>query len=160
MVKTSRRTAQIHFRERVYPRPVIFIVELSLVAMVAIAYGAAISLPVGVVIFIVGCVLLVGLTWLTSPLLEVRSGASEQLLTVNHCSCPVTKFGQPKLLTETEVEAIRRGSAHTTAFNAIRGGSSVVLIPLKDPDDPHEAWILSSRHPEKFIEVLGGIDRG
>lgn len=152
------RTEEQLFRERVYPSTSTFVVGLMFVLMVAIAYGAAIDLVAGFVLWIVGTILFISVALISSPVLEIRKAPGGALLSFERAISPVTVFSNPIVMCESNMQALRHGSRFTTAFGGLRGKLPAVLLTVTDPDDPHEAWILATRQPERLLQVFASLD--
>lgn len=154
----EKHEERLLYRERIFPRPTTFALEIMFVAMVAIAYGAALDPSIGSLIFVIGGATLVGISWLRSPIVEIRQLGASSSIRAGGATAPSTAFAHPKILQPAEVQAIRRGTMQTTAFNGLRSNLPAVVIDVIDPEDPHQSWVLSTRKPEKIIEALGALD--
>lgn len=155
---SAGHTEQLLFKERVYPSAGAFSVGLMFVLMLAIAYGAAINLFSGLVLWIVGTILFIGLVVITSPVHEIRIEEGVPILSSERATSPIATFSQPILMDASDVHALRHGSRYKTAFGGLRGKLPAVLLTMTDPDDPHEAWILATRQPERLLRVLASLD--
>lgn len=141
-----------HYRERLWPRPVMWLMPLGMVLMLALAYGAALGATVGWMVALGGGVVAGALVWATTPTVEVDDGA----LRVERACVPRTVLGTPEPLTRADIRRLRGPGADATVFAALRPGSAPggVLVPVDDPADPHSAWLISSRHPDRLIAAL------
>lgn len=145
----------VHYRERLIPGPAWWAVAASLIAMIAIAYGAALGSTIGVVVAVVlGTITGVALIR-TSPVISV----SDDGLACGHARLPVGTWLPPRTLTGPELTSIRRGLDVDTgdrvyhvipAWFAGRG----ILLSLEDPSDPHSAWLIATRHPQRLSAAL------
>jgi hypothetical protein len=132
-------------RERQWPswRPVV----LSMVApaMLAIAYGAAVSAIVGVMIGTIGILLILAVIVLTSPLVSVDS----QALTVGRAELPRQSIASVAVIPAEDVEEILRTDGRY--FTAIRGSAPQVLhIVVSDAEDPHVGWLVRLHDANAF----------
>ena len=152
------RTEQLLFRERVYPSVATFAIGLIFVLMLAIAYGAAIDLVAGLVLWIVGTILFIGLAVIVSPVHEIRIVAGVPRLSSERATSPVAIFSSPIVMDASDVHDVRHGSRLKTAFGGLRGKLPAVLLTVTDSDDPHEAWILATRQPERMLQVFASLD--
>ncbi len=144
------------YSERVYPRPSTFFVLILFVAMISIAYAAAISLLVGVVIFIGGFFsLLIGL-WVASPVITVSGEPGDETLCVDRATIPLALIANPRLLDPKELASIQRGRSSDTAYLSVRGNLPAIALSIQDDHDPHELWVFSSRRPNPLLTRLGG----
>lgn len=147
----------IVYRERLFPGSPWWAVALALVAMVAIAYGAALGTLAGVLTG-AGLGLIVIVTMLrTSPSISV----SDDALSCGAAHLPTGTWTQPQVLSRNEVTAVRRGHEASVGdrvyvvMPAWMSGAGV-LIPLHDAADPHTAWLIGTRNPEGLMRALQG----
>lgn len=141
------------YRERLLPKWWVFVFIASLIAMLSIAYGAAISPPVGWLMFF-------GLTSLSivgmitsSPVIEVTD-----VLAVDQARLPLAFIGDVAVLDAAATREARSRRISATNFVLVKSwaASQSVLVNLTDPDDPHPAWLVSSRHPQELMEAISG----
>ena len=129
-------------------------------AMIAVAYGAALGRPSA------GSSPSADSPWrrrscsITAPTIEV---VRRPHLSVGGATLPVTSIG--------EVEAVDRAIASASCavpartarlFVSLRpwSGADGVLVRLDDPEDPHPAWLFTSRHPARVVAALAAtMDR-
>lgn len=137
------------------PGPGWWIITASLVAMVAIAYGAALGAPIGYATAVGLGVIAVFALLRSSPTVKVGADG----LTCGRACIPTSLVGHATSVTRDEIAAIRRG--HDTAvgdrvFVVLPAwmARSAVLLPIADPGDPHSAWLVATRHPEELIAAL------
>lgn len=141
-----------HYRERLWPRPVVWLIPGGLVLMLALAYGAALGAAVGWGVALGGCVIAGVLLWATTPSVEVDA----DVLRVERAAIPRVVLGRPEPLTREDIRRLRGPGADVTLFAALRPWSAPggVLVPVEDPADPHPAWLISSRHPDRLVTAL------
>lgn len=137
------------------PGPGWWIITASLVAMVAIAYGAALGAPIGYATAVGLGVIAVFALLRSSPTIKVGADG----LTCGRACIPTSLVGHATSVTRDEIAAIRRG--HDTAvgdrvFVVLPAwmARSAVLLPIADPGDPHSAWLVATRHPDELIAAL------
>ena len=140
------------FRERLQPPWWVFGIVLALIAMVAIAYGAAIDPWFGGVTFACGGFSVSWLLWLTSPVVEV----TETALTAGRARLPRSSIEGAIELDRTGASTHRGPLADARTFVLLRPwrASTAVLVTLDDPTDPHPTWILTSKHPDRLVRAL------
>ena len=140
------------YRERLWPRPVGWLLPGGLVAMLALAYGAALGATVGWLVALVGSILAGGLIWVTTPTVMVDIDA----LRVDRAAIPRVVLGTPQPLTRADIQRLRGPGGDVTLFSAVRPWAATrgVLVPIEDPADPHPAWLISSRHPDRLAAAL------
>lgn len=140
------------YRERLWPRPVAWLIPVGLILMLALAYGAALGPAVGWWVAIGGTLVAGGLIWATTPTVEV----SAEGLRVSRAVIPLTLLGTPTPLTRADIRRLRGPGADVTLFAALRPWSAPggVLVPVEDPADPHPGWLISTRHPDRVVAAL------
>jgi hypothetical protein len=145
-------TTSREYRERLVPTWWAWLVALGLVAMVGIAYGAALGAAAGWIITVVGAILALALLWVTSPVVEVR----RESLAVGASRLPVTSIESVQAVDAAQIAVLRGPGADARLFTALRPWScrEGVLVRLADDADPHPAWLFSSRHPDRVVTAL------
>jgi hypothetical protein len=140
------------YRERLVPRWWAWLFALALVAMLAIAYGAALGARAGWLMAGAGAALTVFLLLLTAP----RVAVSATHLEVDGARLPVTSISSVEDVDGAAIRELRGPGSDARVFVALRPWScrSGVLVRLDDPEDPHPAWLFSSRHPARVIAAL------
>lgn len=146
------------YRERVLPGPLWWITVGALVAMLSIAYGAALGSYVGVVVAIVAGVLAIVGLWASSPVLEVTPAEFR----AGRARLPRPAWGAAEVLSATDLIAVRRGQhAHvaTTAYLMLPSWAPrrAVSLQVEDAADPHRTWVVATRHPDRLRGELESI---
>ena len=120
--------------------------------MVAVAYGAALGGTTGWIVGGGGGALVVLLLWVTAPRLSV----TDDVLVVDAARLPLTSIASATVVSASEIRALRGPGSDARIFVALRPWSSPsgVLVELDDPDDPHPAWLFTSRHPTRVTTAL------
>lgn len=146
---------RVRYRERVIPGFSWWIVVASVVAMIAIAYGAALGAGVGVLVAsVLGPIAIVALVR-SSPAISV----TENAVACGAAQLPSGAWRQPKTVAGPELTSIRRGhspDAGDRVFQVVPAwfARAGVLLPLDDPSDPHSAWLIATRHPDRLTAAL------
>jgi hypothetical protein len=121
-----------------------------------IAYGYAISLVVGVVVF-VGLFALAALGMVRlSALVEVTGGGGSPAgLRAGRAELPASAIGEVTVL-DAEAARRRRGvDADPRAFVVLRGWvRGAVTVQVNDPMDPTPYWFVSTRQAEALAAAL------
>jgi Protein of unknown function (DUF3093) len=140
------------YRERLLPRWWAWLLAYSFVAMIAIAYGAALGATTGWLVAIGGLGLTTGLLLVTAPTIVVADGALE----VGGATLPLASVGTAEAVTGARIAELRGPGSDGRIFVSLRPWSSTdgVLVRLDDPEDPHPAWLFSSRHPARVVDAL------
>lgn len=143
------------YRERLVPGVMWWVIVSALIAMVAVAYGAALGAGTG---FIVGAGLgLIAAVSLVraSPVIEV----SADRIRCGTATLPRGSWGEPRLVRGDEMAQIRRGHDPGVGDRAYQVlppwlGRSGVLVGISDPVDPHSAWLIATRRPTELASAL------
>ena len=143
------------YRERLIPGPIWWIITASLVAMVAIAYGAALGAAIGYATGLgLGVIAVIALLR-SSPTIEVRPDR----LTCGRAWIPTSQVKDASRVGRDRITAIRRGhdaGVGDRVFVVLPAwmARSAVLLTIVDPEDPHSAWLVASRHPDELVAAL------
>ncbi|MDO9485100.1 MAG: DUF3093 domain-containing protein [Actinomycetota bacterium] len=139
------------YRERLLPKWWVFVFITSLIAMLSIAYGAAISALVGWLMFL-------GITALTSLAMFFGSPviAVSDVLEVAHARLPLQYVDAVQVLSSEQTRDARSRRVDARNFVLVKSwaASQSVLVTLNDPNDPHPAWLISSRHPAELMSAI------
>ena len=140
------------FRERLLPRWWAWMLAYALIGMIAIAYGAALGAAIGWLIAAVGLVLATALLLITAPTIVVADG----VLAVGGARLPLTSIGEVEEVTGARIRELRGPGSDGRLFVSLRPwtGNDGVLVRLDDADDPHPAWLFTSRHPARVVSAL------
>ena len=143
------------YRERLTPRPVIWVVLGAFAGTVGIAYAAAVGIPIGFTVGLGLVTLIYAVLWWTSPILTV----SPMCVTAGPAALPIESIAETTILDTEGLKLARDGrhpDADARAYTLIRpwAGNAGVLITLKDDADPHPSWVLSSRHPDDLAAAI------
>jgi hypothetical protein len=140
------------YRERLLPRWWAWLFAVALVLMLAVAYGAALGASAGWLMAIGGIILTVFLLLLTAP----RVAVTGTHLEVDGARLPVTSIASVEDVDAGRIRELRGPGSDARLFVALRpwSCSTGVLVLLDDPDDPHPAWLFSSRHPARVVAAI------
>ncbi len=148
----------VRYRERLLPGPLWWLVVAALVAMVAIAYGAALGTGIGVITAVaLGAIAVAGL-WFGSPTVTV----DDRGLQCGRARLPRSAIGDSFALTGDELRAARRGHrselpASTYPVLPVWSPQSALAIDVTDPVDPHPAWLVGTRRPREFDAAISEL---
>jgi hypothetical protein len=142
----------LEYRERLLPRWWVWLVAFALIIMLAVAYGAALGATAGLVVGGGGLVLVILVLSVTAP--RVVLTATE--LRVADAVLPRTSVASAVRVGPDDIALLRGPGADARLFVSLRPWSSAegVLVQLLDAVDPHPAWLFSSRHPGRVVDVL------
>lgn len=139
--------------EILLPTPWIWLVLLGFVAMLAIAFGAALGAAVGWSIAIAGTSLAILSIILSSPTITV----DDTVLRVGKARLPHTAIGRVRALDAAATKDLRDHNMDPSWFWMVRpvSGPESVVIEVIDEHDPHPAWIVTSRRGDRLVAALG-----
>lgn len=149
------------FRERLWPRWWVWVLLAALVAMLAVAYGAALGATAGWSVAALGGAVTIGMVAVTAP----RVTVDDTGLHAGGAALPHHAIGGCRAVDVREVRELRGPGADARLFTVLRpwSASGAVVVDVVDPDDPHPAWLVSSRRPGRLCSALGsrrGEQRG
>ncbi|REJ05616.1 DUF3093 domain-containing protein [Microbacterium bovistercoris] len=138
------------YRERLAPSLWMLItIALAgpMVALVFVPVGATLALVLGAAVSL----LLVTAGILLSPVIEVDG----TVLRAGRAHIDVRWLGDAEQRTGEDARRARGPDLAHDGWHLVRGGiDGVVVVPLTDPDDPHSAWTLSSRTPDRLAAAI------
>lgn len=138
------------YRERLGPSLWILVAAAVAAPMAALVFSpidTTLSLAVGLA---VGVLLIVAMI-AAAPVVEVREG----VLRAGRARIEVEFLGAPEALTGDEARHARGAGLDPRSWHLIRGGiDGVVVVPVRDPDDPTTAWVISSRTPDRLSAAV------
>ena len=154
-------TVPATFKERLTPGPVVWLVLVGFALTVAVAYGSALGPLAGVIMGAGLCALVLSVTWVASPVISVTEGQ----LHAGPAVIPLDRIASVLTLDDDEMTLARDGRhphADARSYTVVRpwSGPRGVLIRLTDAQDPHPAWVVTSRRPNDLRAVLELSERG
>lgn len=140
------------FRERLWPSWPSWVVIEGLIGLLAWAYGIALGWGVGVGVAVIGTGAALAFARLSSPLLVLTSTD----LRVGHATLPTDTISAVESLSREGIARLRGPDADARLFVELRpwAGREAVLICIADPTDPHPAWLVTTRHPDRLQAVI------
>lgn len=145
-------TADRTYRERLWPTWWALLLSLTLPGMLAIAYGYALGATAGWVVAALGLVVLALLLTITAPRIEVSAAG----FSVGSALLEPTALGAVEVVDARRIAELRGPGSDARLFTALRPWScpNGVLVAVRDPRDPHPAWLVSSRRPARLAAAL------
>lgn len=140
------------YRERLIPGVWVWVVALGLVIMVAVAYGAALGATVGWLTALGASAVAITLLWLGAPVVVV----TPQAFTAGGAQLPRDAIGAVRIVEADEIAALRGPGADARLYVSLRPSASRrgLLVQVTDDQDPHPAWLVTVRHPERAAAAL------
>lgn len=146
------------YRERLLPTWWAWLLAATLVTMLAVAYGAALGARTGWIVAGVSTALVVLLIVTTAPRIRVDADG----LAVDDARLPIAAIASAEAVTRSDIARLRGPGSDARLFVALRPWAAPdgVLVTLSDPEDPHPAWLVTSRHPARLVDALAAtMDR-
>lgn len=127
----------------------------ALIAMLAIAYGAALGSAAGLWVVGVAVPVAVVALWRSSPVIEV----GPEGIAADQAQLPLDAVGTVRVLDAQELSAARRGfdpQIPIASFLVVPPWSprAAVAVSIDDDADPHRSWVLASRHAESLAQHI------
>ena len=139
----------MRFRERLHPSLGI-VLALSLAFPMFLLAALPFGNQVGIAVAILGTLLVYGLFWLSTPVIEV-----EELLVAGKMRIPLSIIGECKELNKQEFQKLIGPSADARAKLMIRGYVKTALkVELTDSQDPTPYLVISTRRPKELAVAL------
>jgi hypothetical protein len=143
--------------ERLLPRWWVLVVVAIPVTMLAVAYGSAYGNGVGLAVGLIGGVIAGWLLWISAPVITMDA----EFLCAGSARLPTASIGGAELVDRAQIRALRGPGSDARVFVVLRPWSARdgVLVNLDDELDPHPAWLLSSRHPQRLLDAIAAAGR-
>jgi hypothetical protein len=142
---------QIFYREKVYAPWWIWALALSLCASLAIAFGAALGLTIGLITFVASGALTCFALNASAYVINIDS----ENLWVGNAHLPLKFCGDASALDPAQTKQRRGPAADPACYLTIRGWiDTAATITVTDPLDRTPYWFISSRNPIRLVEAL------
>lgn len=140
------------YRERLLPRWWAWLVAAGVVAMPAVAYGAALGAAAGWLVAAGLGLIAIVLMWITAPGVAVDA----QGLRVGRARLPAWAIGSVETVDSEAIARLRGPGSDARLFVVLRPWSAPggIVVQVADPDDPHPAWLITSRHPARAAAAV------
>ncbi len=138
------------YRERLSPSLWLLVtVALAgpMVSLIFVPVGSTVALVAGAAVSALLVVAFIAMT----PVVSV----SGSVLRAGRAHIDVRFLGDPAPLSGDEARQARGPALPARGWHLIRGGiDGLVVVPDIDPDDPVEAWTISSRTPDRLAAAI------
>ncbi len=150
-------SSEAHYSERLWPGPTVWVVTLTSIAALAIAYASAVGAAAGWAIAAAGSAIAGALIARSAARITV---AQDRLL-AGRASLEWQYTGRVLALDTAQARTARGPDGDPTAYLLLRPGvgPGAVVVEVLDPQDPHRTWLLATRHPRRLacaIEAARG----
>lgn len=149
------RASATLYRERVLPSFAWWTIVAALISMVSIAYGAALGSRVGLIVA-GGLAILAGVALVrASPVIEVSASS----VRCGRATLPRTHVSTIESADASRVATIRRGQDAEIGDRTYQVlpawyAHTAVVLGVRDVCDPHSAWVVATRHPDRLERAL------
>lgn len=141
------------FHERLHPGPFLTLIAAIFGAMMGVIL-TPVSVEVGMVVGALLAVIFPGILWLSAPTVSV----SEVRVVAGKAHIDPRLLGEARVLSADEMRDVLGPDIRPLDFRLVRGWISTgVEVPVKDPEDPTPAWVLSLRRTEEFSLALAAV---
>ena len=140
------------FRERLWPSWRAWLVIEGLIGLLAWAYGIALGGVVGAGFALVGTGAAIAIARLSSPLIVLTSTR----LQVGQATLPIEAIAAVQSVSRPGIAELRGPHADARLYVELRpwAAREAILIAIDDPSDPHPAWLVTTRHPDRLQAAL------
>ncbi len=150
LMQNPATDARPRYRERLAPSLWLLVtvaVAGPMVSLVFVPIGSTIALVLGAA---VSALLVIGFIAAT-PVVSVEGTE----LRAGRAHIDVSFLGHPLALTGADARDARGPGLPARGWHLIRGGiDGVVVVPNIDPDDPIDAWTISTRTPDRLAAAI------
>lgn len=150
LMQNPATDARPRYRERLAPSLWLLVtvaVAGPMVSLVFVPIGSTIALVVGAA---VSALLVLGFVAAT-PVVSVEG----TVLRAGRAHIDVEHLGEPIALTGEDARQARGPGLPARGWHLIRGGiDGLVVVPNIDPDDPVDAWTISTRTPDRLAAAI------
>ena len=139
------------YREWLYPPVVIIFIVVALTGIVGVAYGAAYGSRLGWGSGLVLTALaLIALAATSTPL-----RVDDRVVRAGRARLPLSAISAAVALDGEQMRQARRfGDPRDYVVLRAWSSSRGVEIAVGDPHDPHPRWLVTTRHPERFVAAI------
>ena len=143
--------AIVRYRERVYAPWWIWLLALSMCFSLAIAFGAALGVPIGIITFCAAAIPVSYGLISSAYLISI----DEENIRVGKAHLPIEFCGQALALNPEATRERRGPKADPACYLVLRGWiSTAATIDVSDPKDATPYWFISTRNPTRLVEAI------
>ena len=150
LMQNPATDARPRYRERLAPSLWLLVtvaVAGPMVSLVFVPIGSTIALVLGAA---VSALLVIGFIAAT-PVVSVEG----TVLRAGRAHIDTSFLGDPVALTGEDARQARGPGLPARGWHLIRGGiDGIVVVPNLDPDDPVDAWTISTRTPDRLAAAI------
>ncbi|MDO5723934.1 MAG: DUF3093 family protein [Flaviflexus sp.] len=142
------------YRERLYPSPAMLIVA----ALFAASFGliaVPFSVPLAIVIALVAGVAVPALLWASAPRITLSREGTKTVLRCSGAHISLGYIGDTRLVDEAGIKQALRAENEGRYWICYSSAVPQALeVEIVDEADPHEAWLICSRSPQRLQAAL------
>jgi len=141
-----------HYSERLWPGAAVWLLGISLVVALGVAYGRALSPVAGWVVFGAGAGTLAFVILRMAARVEVGGTG----VRAGPAVLPWSAVGRVVALDAGRARQARGAGGDPSAYLLLRPGvgPGAVVIEVRDPEDPHRTWLVATRHPDALARAI------
>lgn len=145
------------YDERLTPPWWLWLAAACMTGSLGVAYGAAYGSIVGAAVFVVAAALVAVVLFSTSPRVRV----DEAVVRAGRARLPLRFAGPATALNPAQARSLRSTEADPRAYLVLRtwASGSAVRIEVRDPEDPHPYWMITTRHPDALAAAIDSARR-
>ena len=145
-------TSPVPYAERLVPGWGACLVTIGLIAMISIAYGVAFGASLGWALFSGLSIIAALIAFLAAP----RIAVTPEGLCAGPARLPWGCVGSVVALDRNGMRQARGAGADARTYLVLRPWAAPggVLVEVRDPQDPHPAWLITSRRPNALADAI------
>lgn len=145
-------TPAASYAERLVPGLAACLVIAGLIAMISIAYGAAFGSSLGWALFLGLSITLTLFAYFAAP----RIAVTPEGLCAGAARLPWECVGSVVVLDRDGMRRARGAGADARTYLVLRPWAAPggILVDVQDPQDPHPAWLITSRRPIALADAI------
>jgi hypothetical protein len=140
------------YTERLWPGATVWVLAVSMIGALAIAYASAVGAVAGWIVAVVGAVGAAVLIWRSAARIVVAADG----LHAGRAFLEWEFMGRVLALDAAQARTARGPEGDPSAHLLLRPGvgPGAVVLEVADPQDPHHTWLLASRHPRQLASAI------
>lgn len=153
----GRDGTQVAYQERLDAPWPAWVLGTAMALSLGIAYGYAITVPWGVVTWLVTQAVVIWVLVTTSPVVRV----DERVFRAGRARLPLQYVGRLRAVDAATTRRLRGVDSDASAYLCVRSWlPRAVVVEVEDPQDPHPYWLVSSRRPDRLAAALRAMSAG
>lgn len=139
------------YQERLSPSPWLYVALLIAIPSITVLFSAFGLFWLGIIVAVLVYLAVCGAFYFLSPSIRI----DHEWFSADQASIERKFLGTTEVFYDEAAFRERGRNLDLKSFYVIRAGiNPVIKISNTDPDDPVPYWLISTRHPEKIVEIL------